>query len=64
MSARPGTRGGRRRTWLLTAALLVAASGCGLTSGLPRMSRASVEPDDRKGAADWRDLTVVSKQFT
>ncbi|MET9720519.1 glycine betaine ABC transporter substrate-binding protein [Streptomyces rochei] len=64
MSARPGTRGGRRRTWLLTAALLVAASGCGLTSGSPMVD--DVEPGTiGKGRPlEGADLTVVSKQFT
>ncbi|EGX55048.1 ABC transporter substrate-binding protein [Streptomyces zinciresistens K42] len=54
----------RRRTVLLTAALLVAASGCGLTSGSPMVD--DVRPgsigqgEPLKGA----QLTVTSKSFT
>ncbi|AKZ56019.1 Permease binding-protein component [Streptomyces ambofaciens ATCC 23877] len=64
MSACPRRGSGRRRTWLLTAALLVAASGCGLTSGSPMVD--DVEPGTigRGRPLEGADLTVVSKQFT
>ncbi|WP_077800549.1 glycine betaine ABC transporter substrate-binding protein [Streptomyces sp. JHA26] len=54
----------RRRACLLAAAVLVAASGCGLTSGSPMVD--DVEPGTigRGRPLEGADLTVVSKEFT
>jgi osmoprotectant transport system substrate-binding protein len=54
----------RRRTCLLAAAVLVAASGCGLTSGSPMAD--DVEPGTigRGRPLEGADLTVTSKEFT
>ncbi|MFV0135729.1 glycine betaine ABC transporter substrate-binding protein [Streptomyces sp. HMX87] len=54
----------RRRACLLLATALVAASGCGLTSGSPMAD--DVEPGTigRGRPLDGASLTVVSKQFT
>ncbi|WP_193510858.1 glycine betaine ABC transporter substrate-binding protein [Streptomyces griseoloalbus] len=57
-------RPGRRMCPLLAAALLVAASGCGLTSGSPMVD--DVEPGSiGKGKPlEGAKLTVTSKEFT
>ncbi|MET7293640.1 glycine betaine ABC transporter substrate-binding protein [Streptomyces griseoloalbus] len=57
-------RPGRRVGPLLTAALLVAASGCGLTSGSPMVD--DVEPGSigRGKPLEGAKLTVTSKEFT
>lgn len=53
-----------RRTCLMLAGVLVAASGCGLTSGSPMVD--DVEPGSigRGKPLDGADLTVTSKEFT
>ena len=61
-AARP--RSLRRRTWLVTAALLVAASGCGLTSGSPMVDDVGPGTIGKGRPLEGADLTVVSKQFT
>ncbi|MET9778443.1 glycine betaine ABC transporter substrate-binding protein [Streptomyces sp. NPDC006367] len=54
----------RRRTCLPAAAVLVAAAGCGLTSGSPMAD--DVEPGTigRGRPLEGADLTVTSKEFT
>ncbi|AQS69350.1 glycine betaine ABC transporter substrate-binding protein [Streptomyces pactum] len=54
----------RRRCVLLAASLLVAAAGCGLTSGSPMVD--DVEPGTigRGRPLEGADLTVTSKEFT
>lgn len=53
-----------RRTCLMLAGVLVAASGCGLTSGSPMVD--DVEPGSigQGKPLDGADLTVTSKEFT
>ncbi|MFD3928440.1 glycine betaine ABC transporter substrate-binding protein [Streptomyces sp. NPDC058614] len=53
-----------RRTCLVLAGVLVAASGCGLTSGSPMVD--DVEPGSigQGKPLDGADLTVTSKEFT
>ncbi|WP_371598134.1 glycine betaine ABC transporter substrate-binding protein [Streptomyces sp. NBC_00564] len=53
-----------RRTSLVLAGVLVAASGCGLTSGSPMVD--DVEPGSigQGKPLDGADLTVTSKEFT
>ncbi|MGV9287832.1 glycine betaine ABC transporter substrate-binding protein [Streptomyces sp. NPDC003719] len=54
----------RRRTGLLAAAVLVAASGCGLTSGSPMVDDVDPGTIGRGLPLEGADLTVVSKEFT
>mgnify|MGYP003775932405 CR=1 FL=1 len=54
----------RRRTCLLAAAVLVAASGCGLTSGSPMVDDVKPGTIGRGEPLEGADLTVVSKEFT
>ncbi|MEU3659583.1 glycine betaine ABC transporter substrate-binding protein [Streptomyces sp. NPDC032940] len=54
----------RRRTGLLAAAVLVAASGCGLTSGSPMVDDVKPGTIGRGEPLKGADLTVVSKEFT
>ncbi|MBQ0829019.1 glycine betaine ABC transporter substrate-binding protein [Streptomyces tagetis] len=54
----------RRRTCLLLAAVLVAASGCGLTSGSPMVDNVEPGTIGRGRPLEGADLTVVSKEFT
>ncbi|MGV9696431.1 glycine betaine ABC transporter substrate-binding protein [Streptomyces sp. NPDC003470] len=54
----------RRRAGLLAAAVLVAASGCGLTSGSPMVDDVDPGTIGRGLPLEGADLTVVSKEFT
>ncbi|MFF0157376.1 glycine betaine ABC transporter substrate-binding protein [Streptomyces sp. NPDC005263] len=54
----------RGRTRLLAAAVLVAVSGCGLTSGSPMVDDVSPGTIGRGRPLKGAELTVVSKQFT
>ncbi|GHB21620.1 glycine/betaine ABC transporter substrate-binding protein [Streptomyces viridiviolaceus] len=53
-----------RRTCLLLAAALIAASGCGLTSGSPMADDVAPGTIGRGEPLAGADLTVVSKEFT
>ncbi|MBQ0999418.1 glycine betaine ABC transporter substrate-binding protein [Streptomyces sp. RK62] len=54
----------RRRAVLLTAALLVAASACGLTSGSPMVDDVKPGSIGRGESLEGAKLTVTSKSFT
>ncbi|TXS40656.1 glycine betaine ABC transporter substrate-binding protein [Streptomyces sp. uw30] len=54
----------RRRTVLLAAGLLVAASGCGLTSGSPMVDDVRPATIGRGEPLKGAELTVTSKSFT